>query len=229
MTNQISIYGSYINTLGVYLVRSGAVITMARLVEPDQSNFFFDTYPDLSPASLEALPEGFYWDVHYPTEADPHCWISYRVQTQARTVAYILVEFNLDRFIADSTAQDVLVSSAMGLGACTVVAFGRKNRTMLPFMEKAAAGKSFELNGVSYTASIQQTRLDGNHVLVASPITRLKQIEYTFALVIVITSAIVVFCIVVLSSNLNTHLFTPVEKLMDAAQRGGTMPSRRST
>ena len=221
MTNLISIYGSEIKTLAAYFVRSGAVITMARLVEPDQSDLFFNTYPDLSPASLEALAAGLYWNVHYQTEQDPHCWISFRVQTQAKTVAYVLVEFDLDRFVERSTAQNALV--LIGDGKHCLYSSGNhpEDASYASIYENAAAGKSFVLDGIRYIASIEQTRIDGNNVLVAVPITNLQQIEWTFALVIVVTSAIVFLCIAVLSSNLNSRLFTPVEKLMDAAHRQG--------
>lgn len=215
LNSMCSVYGRDINTLAIYFTRSQSVITMARQLTRENNALFFNSYPALSPQSLTQIPPGVYWSLHYGDETDSHHWIVRKVRVQSVTVAYIIVEYNLDGFIRRHTSENslVLIGSADGLLYACDPAFYAAGPDFAGLCEQAQDG-SFTVLDNEYTACLQDLRLPELKVLAGVPAARLRQITALFTLVTVVTGLVVLLAFGVLILHLQRRLLSPLEHLM---------------
>ena len=94
LNSLVALYGDDINTLAVYFPGNGSVITMARQVNKADAHLFFDSYSSLSPASLQAIPAGENWSLHFPDQDDYHSYVIRRVSNSGVTIAYVIKKIN---------------------------------------------------------------------------------------------------------------------------------------
>lgn len=226
LNTMCSMYGSDINTLAIYFARSEAVITMARQLEREKNTLFFDAYPLLSPQSLKRLSSENHWELHYGDEADPHYWIVRGVQIQNETVAYVIVEYNLDNFISRITTDDalVMIGSNDGLLYSNEEDRWKSGIDFAAVCAQAAQQQTFSVDGEEYLSRVRETRHPELKVVAGVPAARLRHITVMYAVIMVVTGLTVFLSLGILSFHLHRRLFSPLEYLIGTVdhQNGDT-------
>lgn len=227
LNSLVAMYGSDINTLAVYFTNSDAVITMARQLTREQNHLFFDSYPDLSPAVLQQIPMGQNWLTHFSTDTDSHCYIIRRISSQGNTVAYAMVEFDLDGFVTRISPDN----SCLFVGNADEILYCRtENEDVLESLSQTSEVTKQTLEDCRYITVVSETNLPDVRILVGVSTEELVQIQWISLVVMAATGILVLASIVILVFWLNRQLFAPVEYLLETTRReaGDVQNSLRS-
>ena len=214
LNSLVALYGDDINTLAVYFPGNGSVITMARQVNNADAHLFFDSYSSLSPASLQAIPAGENWSLHFPDQDDHHSYVIRRVSNSGVTIAYVILEYSLSGFTERIAPKDGSIFISHN---DTLVFSSSKFPIPSDLFEMARQNKSFELDGKPHTASWQQSQLAGLEIVAGIPTESFVHIRITLLAVMLAAGLLVICCLAVLGLWLNRQLFTPIENLIAAS------------
>lgn len=217
LNSLVSVYGQDINTLAIYFVNSGAVVTMARQLTRENNHLFFDSYEELSPSALQSIPASDRWWVHFGTDADRHHWIVRKVQVHGTPVAYILVEFNLNQFVQRIATSNILLM----IGTEDQLLYANREVDPAGYVDQCGttiSDQTLTLGRERYVSQLAATRLPDLQVVAGAGADQIDGIRQTFFLVIFAAGLIVVLGITVLIEQLNRQILQPVEYLMETSR-----------
>lgn len=217
LNSLVSVYGQDINTLAIYFVNSGAVVTMARQLTQDNNHLFFDSYQELSPSALQGIPASDRWWVHFGTDTDRHHWIVRKVQVHGTPVAYIVVEFNLNQFVQRIATSNILLM----IGTEDQLLYANQEVDPAAYADQCSttlSDQTLTLGRKRYVSQLTATRLPDLQVVAGAGADQIDGIRQTFFLVIFAAGLIVVLGTVVLIEQLNRQILRPVEYLMETSR-----------
>lgn len=219
LSAQLSVYSPDINSAALYFTESGWVVTMARQLEREKADLYFNGFPGLNPEYLAAIPANEHWDIHFADDSDSHYWIIRKIERNARTIGYVIVDYTLDS-IADRFSTD---RSVLLLGTPKTLLYTSTDAVTAGdyanIYASAAAGNNFRLDGSTLNAAHTSTLLADIQVIAGVPTDRAILVRNVFTTIAIASLILIGLSLGIMVTYLNNRLFQPVERLIQQTNR----------
>lgn len=219
LSAQLSVYSPDINSVALYYINSGWVVTMARQLEREKADLYFNGFSTLNPEYLAAIPNGEHWDIHFADDNDTHNWIVRKIERNARTIGFVIVDYTLESIASRfSTDRSVLLlgtpNSLLYTSTDAVTA-----ESFPDIYTSVAAGNNFRLDGSTLNAAHVAALLADIHVIAGVPTDRAILVRNVFAMIAIASLILIGLSIGIMVTYLNHRLFLPVEHLIQQTNR----------